>query len=105
MSEILESADCVPARMLNEFTYCPRLAYLEWVQGEWADNPDTLDGNFVHRNADRPDHKPIDTPGTEEADDEKIHARSVRLESASLGLIAVVDILEVEGPIATPIDY
>lgn len=22
----------VPARMLNEFTYCPRLAYLEWVQ-------------------------------------------------------------------------
>ncbi len=26
--------DLVPARMLNEFAYCPRLAYLEWVQGE-----------------------------------------------------------------------
>lgn len=50
MSEVLASADVVPARMLNEFTYCPRLAYLEWVQGEWADNPDTLDGEFVHRN-------------------------------------------------------
>jgi hypothetical protein len=24
----------VPARMVNEFVYCPRLAYLEWVQGE-----------------------------------------------------------------------
>jgi len=24
-----------PARMLNEYVYCPRLAYLEWVQGEW----------------------------------------------------------------------
>jgi hypothetical protein len=23
----------VPARMLNEFAYCPRLAYLEWSQG------------------------------------------------------------------------
>jgi len=23
----------VPARMVNEFQYCPRLAYLEWVQG------------------------------------------------------------------------
>lgn len=23
----------IPVRMLNEFTYCPRLAYLEWVQG------------------------------------------------------------------------
>ncbi|MSQ97279.1 MAG: CRISPR-associated endonuclease Cas1 [Gemmataceae bacterium] len=91
--------------MLNEFTYCPRLAYLEWVQGEWADNPDTLDGAFVHRNADRPDHQPIDTPKTEAAVDEKFHARSVRLESAALGLVAVVDILEVEGNVATPIDY
>ena len=24
----------LPARMVNEFAYCPRLAYLEWVQGE-----------------------------------------------------------------------
>jgi hypothetical protein len=28
----------VPARMLNECAYCPRLAYLEWVQGEFAIN-------------------------------------------------------------------
>ena len=25
----------LPVRMLNEYVYCPRLAYLEWVQGEW----------------------------------------------------------------------
>jgi CRISPR-associated protein Cas1 len=105
MSETLESVDFVPARMLNEFTYCPRLGYLEWVQGEWADNPDTLDGEFVHRNADRPEHKPIDTPEADAVADEKFHARSVRLESAALGLVAVVDILEVEGNFATPIDY
>ena len=23
--------ELVPARMLNEYAYCPRLAYLEWV--------------------------------------------------------------------------
>ena len=28
--------DLIPARMLNEFAYCPRLSYLEWVQGEFA---------------------------------------------------------------------
>jgi hypothetical protein len=28
----------VPARMINEVLYCERLMYLEWVQGEWADN-------------------------------------------------------------------
>jgi len=36
----------LPARMLNEFVYCPRLAYLEWVQAEWADSADTAEGRF-----------------------------------------------------------
>ena len=44
----------VPARMLNEFAYCPRLAYLEWVQREWADNVETLEGKHVHRRVDEP---------------------------------------------------
>lgn len=98
------AGDCVPARMLNEFTYCPRLAYLEWVQGEWADNPDTLDGEFVHRNADRPDQKAIPAAGAA-AENEQLHARSVRLENAELGLVAVIDVLEMDGPSATPVDY
>ena len=36
----------LPARMVNEFAYCPRLAYLDWVwvQGEWAESADTVDG-------------------------------------------------------------
>jgi CRISPR-associated protein Cas1 len=90
--------------MLNEFAYCPRLAYLEWVQGEWADNPDTMDGEFVHRNADRPDRRPV--PAAVESDpDAPLHARSVRLEDQSLGLVAVVDVLELDGPTATPVDY
>lgn len=99
MSDVL-AGDYVPARMLNEFTYCPRLAYLEWVQGEWADNPDTLDGEFVHRNADRADKKPVEPDA-----DEKFHSRSVKLENAELGMVAVVDILEIDGSIATPVDY
>jgi CRISP-associated protein Cas1 len=41
--------DLLPAGMLNEFAYCPRLAYLEWVQGEWADSADTVEGQFRHR--------------------------------------------------------
>ena len=104
MSPNLESdgvSQLVPARMLNEFTYCPRLAYLEWVQGEWADNPDTMDGEFVHRNADQPDHRPVGPA----AADESFHTRSLRLESADLHLVAVVDVLEVDGSVATPIDY
>jgi hypothetical protein len=32
----------LPVRMLNEFAYCPRLGYLMWVQGEFADSADTF---------------------------------------------------------------
>src|ERR1700694_5015587 len=39
----------LPARMVNEFQYCPRLAYLEWVQGEWAESADTVEGRGVTR--------------------------------------------------------
>jgi hypothetical protein len=38
----------LPARMVNEFQYCPRLAYLMWVQGEWADSADTVEGRVRH---------------------------------------------------------
>ena len=31
----------VPARMLNEFAYCPRLFFLEWVDQLWAPSSDT----------------------------------------------------------------
>jgi hypothetical protein len=37
----------LPVRMLNEFAYCPRLAYLEWVQSEFADSADTVEGRSV----------------------------------------------------------
>ena len=38
----------VPARMVNEWVYCPRLAYLEWVEGEWAETGDTAQGRRTH---------------------------------------------------------
>lgn len=33
---VAEREPLVPARMINEWVYCPRLAYLEWVDGEWG---------------------------------------------------------------------
>ncbi len=58
--------DLVPARMLNEFAYCPRLAYLEWVQGEFADNLETLEGRFGHRRVDQPDRQEVPEPNDDE---------------------------------------
>lgn len=39
----------LPVRMLNEFVYCPRLAYLEWVQSEFADSADTVGRGKMYR--------------------------------------------------------
>ncbi|MGH7116481.1 MAG: CRISPR-associated endonuclease Cas4g/Cas1g [Stellaceae bacterium] len=93
----------VPARMVNEFQYCPRLAYLEWVQGEWAESADTVEGRGVHRRVDRPSG---DLPEAEAVGvGERIHARSVTLSSDRLGLIARLDLIEVEDGAVVPVDY
>jgi len=88
--------------MVNEFQYCPRLAYLEWVQGEWAESADTAEGRSVHRRIDRGSGG---LPEPEEiGDDERIHARSVTLSSERLGLIAKLDLIEAEGGAVQPVD-
>ncbi|MGH7162976.1 MAG: CRISPR-associated endonuclease Cas4g/Cas1g [Planctomycetota bacterium] len=92
--------DLLPARMLNEFAYCPRLFYLEWVQGEFRDSADTVEGRWRHRNVDRPSGEIPAEPGGS-----SIHARSVELSSSTHGFIAKMDLVEAEGLRATPVDY
>ena len=93
----------LPARMVNEYQYCPRLAYLEWVQGEWAESSDTVEGRYRHRRVDKPGGNLPDPEVAEEG--EKYHARSITLSSNRLGLIAKMDLIEGEGSEVTPIDY
>lgn len=93
----------LPARMVNEYQYCPRLAYLEWVQSEFADSADVVQGRHTHKRVDQPGGK-LPEAGTA-AEDESFHARSITLASSSLGLIAKLDLLEGEGDRVIPIDY
>lgn len=99
----------LPARMINEYVYCPRLAYLEWVQGEWADSADTIEGRHVHRRVDKPRGKPPASKDGGAPDDAaappKIHVHSLELSSQALGLIARLDLAEFEGRRAVPVDY
>jgi CRISP-associated protein Cas1 len=93
----------LPARMVNEYQYCPRLAYLEWVQGEWAESSDTVEGRHAHKRVDKPGGK---LPSPEEAEEaQRIHARSITLSSNRLGLIAKMDLVEGEGARVIPVDY
>ncbi len=97
--------DLIPVRMLTQFAYCKRLAYLEWTQGEFAYNTEVIDGKYKHRNVDKPSKRTKSTSNTDDGADEIIHARSAMLSDSELGLIAKMDLLEIDGNVATPIEY
>ena len=93
----------LPARMLNEFVYCPRLFYYEWVEGVFAHNKETVEGALRHAKI---DGKEEELPEAGElAADQSIHARSITLSSQAHLLIAKLDLVEAEGSLATPVDY
>ncbi|MGH9090234.1 MAG: CRISPR-associated endonuclease Cas4g/Cas1g [Acidimicrobiales bacterium] len=82
----------VPARMVNEYSYCPRLFYLEWVEAQFAESGDVVEGRYRHRVVDQPTGSaPLPGEG-----DLRV-ARSLRLSSDLLGLVAVVDVVEGTG--------
>jgi CRISPR-associated protein Cas1 len=91
----------IPVRMLNEFVYCPRLAYLMWVQNEFEHNEYTVDGTIRHRRVDAGGGALPENPEEEM----QIHARSVSLGSDALGITAKIDLVEGSGEAVTPVDY
>jgi CRISPR-associated protein Cas1 len=85
----------MPVRRLHNYLYCPRLFYLQWVENLFEENANTAEGSAKHRQVDAPSR----------FDDEKAEAlrtalpegarlRSLRLESETLGLVGVIDLVE-----------
>ena len=98
--------DLLPARMLNEFVYCPRLFYYEHVLGVFVHNADTLRGAAQHARVDggRGELPPAAPTASQISDlkseipppeTEVIHSRSVMLGSPALGVTAKLDLVEV----------
>ncbi len=116
----------IPARMMNEFVYCRRLFYYEFVEGVFVENADTLRGEAIHRRVDTGGGA---LPAAESGDGgpraasrgskasagegesalsqtaaekpETIHSRSVQMGSERLGVVAKMDLIELRGERAT----
>ncbi len=122
------SSEPLAARMLNEFVYCQRLFYYEYVEGVFVKNADTLRGEAIHARVDRgtgalakPEAKTSKPPGdrakrdaepaAEASEIDTIHSRSVMLSSERLGVIAKMDLIEAEvtesreAVAVCPVDY
>jgi len=97
-----ELPDYMPARMVNEFVYCPRLFFYEWVEGLFQESADTVEGKLQHKRADK-GGKPLPSP--EQLAEETLETRAVTLSSDRLRVIAKMDLLEVDGGCVTPVDY
>jgi CRISPR-associated protein Cas1 len=95
-----DERELLPARMVNEFVYCPRLFWLEYVEREFEGSYDTVDGERVHRR--------VDTQRGELPDDAlamKADATSVELASTALGVVAKIDLIRPGGERVVPIDF
>ncbi len=102
-SPVAVQPDYLPARMLNEFVYCPRLFYYEWVEGVFVHNRETVEGSLRHQNLDRKEDELPDPEAI--ADGRVIHSRSITLASETHRLIAKLDLVESENGRVSPVDY
>lgn len=111
----------IPARMLNEFVYCQRLFYYEFVEGVFVESADTLRGDAIHQRVDSGTAalpkakrkseaaKPKEAeakaaagsadstskdPEPQSTEPETIHSRSVQMGSERLGVVAKMDLVE-----------
>lgn len=99
--------DYLPARMVNEFVYCPRLFFYEWVDGVFRESVDTVEGKFQHTRVDTPGAhgKSSAMPKPGEVGEERIESRSVTLSSETHRVIAKIDLVEGSEGVVTPVDY
>jgi CRISP-associated protein Cas1 len=92
--------DLIPARALNQVTYCPRLYFLEYVEGVMPTNAHVEDGLFQHRRVNDPDLE-----NKTRKDGDVLKTRSVSLSSEALGLTAKLDLLEESGRGVYPVEH
>lgn len=112
----------LPCRGVAQHAYCPRLFYYMTVEGVFLPSADTEAGAGVHSRVDRPSlappevekptgeggKKPKGVQKLEEEESDPERPRSVRsfaLTSERLGLTAKLDLAEINGTTAIPVEY
>ncbi len=92
--------------MINEFAYCPRLFYIEWVENDFRDSGDTIEGRMIHRKVDI--ESGILTDAAEHHEDgqhQKMKATSVLMSSLRYGISSRMDLVEEDNGKLCPVEY
>lgn len=80
----------IPVRVVHNYVYCPRLMYIQFVEGVFVTNADVVAGDATHRR--------VDVPSVAAYPDELLNGtretlRSLALQDDELGLSGVADLL------------
>jgi CRISP-associated protein Cas1 len=106
LDALMEAQPPLPVRRLHNYFYCARLLYFQWVENLFEENADTIAGRHAHRNVDKPSSfEEEKRAALAEGLPEGARLRSLKLESAVLGLVGVVDLLEGGPDGAEVVDY
>lgn len=97
-----------PVRNVAEHAYCPRLFYLMEVEGLHIASVDTVEGVAIHERVDEPSRRKArkeeeETEPGETAAPEVV--RSLTLTSERYRLTGTLDLAEIEGRRAVPVEY
>lgn len=101
----------LPVRMLNEFTYCPRLFYLEFVDGLFAESEDTVAGSVEHAAVDRPMVRPPRsrrrTSATDPSAPEPLEGQTTRVavSDPGLGITGRLDVVDHDDGVHYPLEF
>jgi CRISPR-associated protein Cas1 len=98
-----EPPPLMPVRRLQNYAYCPRQFYYQWVESVFLENADTTEGSAVHRQTDKPSALPEDPKELELPEGARL--RSLALESEALGLTGKIDVCEGTGEGIEVIDH
>ena len=102
----MEGQPVMPVRRLNNYVYCPRLFYFQWVENIFQESADTVAGSMTHRNVDAPSRLDEEkAKALSENLPEGAKLRSLRLESETLGIVGVMDLVEGGPDGAQIVDY
>jgi len=94
-----------PARNIAEFAYCPRLFYLMEVEGISMPSSDIIKGRLIHRRIDKPSINPDIETDNKVDGARPLTIRNLSLTSNSLKLTATLDLAEIKGKTAVPVEY
>lgn len=92
-----------PASQVAEFAYCPRLFYFQQVENVSLPSSDLERGRAFHRRVDRPSQPPAEEGPDDGGRPQTV--RSLALSSPALGLTATLDLAEIVGQRAVPLEY